>query len=348
MISSLLLERSQCLFCSDIIYKFEEYSCVIEEADSFANGKQKFIVMDSMKHKMILVANPNVKSSLYEISILENLKNIKGVIQILQKIIEKNYTYYIVNYSKFISLNVILDKSSSLKSLNEIISFFKSLVILIRSINKKGITYGGIAMSNIMVNQNLQPLLIDFSNSRKNGIKTEITGDIMLCSPENIDNLIKKVPIIPEVDTDVYWLGLVLYYLKNKHLPLKRNLVSKQNYLNRYIQFCANENSDYIELIKMCLIKKSLRSTISDLYEQLLKYNLFKKNHNLKTKVRYKINDGNLLYFETKKDQERLAILFIGILVFIVFSIGLMALKCSKSLRRKRERKDSIDYEIEL
>src|SRR5262249_55582096 len=129
---------------------------------------------------------------------------------------------------------VLLSKLMSegkLKSIGEIVMIVGKIARGLQKAHEIGIIHRDLKPDNIMVDLDGEPIVLDFGLARRVDADDQVTaagviiGTPSFMSPEQVDGDQSKIGPA----TDIYSLGIVLYYLLTGQLPFKGSFTSILN-----------------------------------------------------------------------------------------------------------------------
>jgi serine/threonine protein kinase len=247
----------------------EPYTCVDDLPIGVgAQGKTFLVQKDNIKYILKVQSQSTLSNN--EVRILKLLKNKEYVVQ-LHKVKKKNSKLYtIITYGSKGTLDSFLNKSKYLSNMENVIIFMKKLMIGLKNLHQKGYVHADLKPENIVVDENYNPLLIDFDMSVPIRKKAMPRGTLSFMAPEVMQafSYQKEVLFTPEVD--LYSVGLI-FYLITKRRPAV--ILPKLNYnvlLKEKIEFDAGDAKHFYDFIFDTVKTKSSRI---DFYSALYKLN---------------------------------------------------------------------------
>ena len=173
------------------------------------------------------------------------------------------------------------DVNGKILSVNTILKISKCILESLKFMHKIDIVHGDVKVTNILMDDDRNGILCDFSNTYKRGTKLDEIGTIYFRSPENCSPYIGKDDFIIEPSADIWAFGVCFVSMFNQgkvprifrhNCPVTLyNLISNQvevydeleSVFNVYVY---NENYEYLlELCKMFLrVKPELRVSADD------------------------------------------------------------------------------------
>lgn len=185
-----------------------------------------------------------------EIDIMKCLQH-SNIIQLFQVIETRYKTYLVMEYASRGSLRKHLSKYGRLDE-EEACSIFRELSLAVHYLHSQNIAHRDIKAENILLDREGHVKLIDFGLSKRlaAGEKCKgFCGTVQYCAPEVLAKNGYDV-----LKTDVWSLGIVLYYLVVGHLPFTETVLSELKYEILY---------------KSCWIPYQLSPELQDLMKKL-------------------------------------------------------------------------------
>ncbi|XP_052037669.1 sperm motility kinase X-like [Apodemus sylvaticus] len=186
-----------------------------------------------------------------EIDIMKCLHH-SNIIQLFQVIEARYKTYLVMEYASRGSLRKHISKCGRLDE-EEARSIFRELSLAVHYIHSQNIAHRDIKAENILLDREGHVKLIDFGLSKRlaAGEKCKgFCGTVQYCAPEVLDQ--KEYNVLA---TDIWSMGIVLYYLVVGHLPFTETVLSELKYEILY---------------RSCWIPYRLSPEIQDLLKRLM------------------------------------------------------------------------------
>ncbi|XP_052037668.1 sperm motility kinase X-like [Apodemus sylvaticus] len=161
-----------------------------------------------------------------EIDIMKRLHH-SNIIQLFQVIEARYKTYLVMEYASRGSLRKHISKCGRLDE-EEARSIFRELSLAVHYIHSQNIAHRDIKAENILLDREGHVKLIDFGLSKRlaAGEKCKgFCGTVQYCAPEVLDK--KEYNVLA---TDIWSMGIVLYYLVVGHLPFTETVLSELKY----------------------------------------------------------------------------------------------------------------------
>lgn len=158
-----------------------------------------------------------------EYTLMKNADNVSFVCKAHSIHCEDNYAYIVLDYFESTSLSDLLDESTTLQE-GDYLQIIESILEAFSLIHANKLIHGDIHTSNILVNEDKCIKIIDFglslmTESDKNEVPV-FGGVNFYMPPERINiSSYKKFSKEPDLYSDVYQIGLVLYSILYNSLP---------------------------------------------------------------------------------------------------------------------------------
>ncbi|MDJ0652609.1 MAG: protein kinase [Xanthomonadales bacterium] len=148
---------------------------------------------------------------------------------------------------------------------DQALAIIDPLIQALKEIHYAGLTHGDIKASNIMIQPDGQPVLMDFGAGGKSGASAAVSGSPMVMAPELFDGQ----PLTPA--SDVYSLGVLVYLMLTGRYPVEADS------LDQLIQQLGESRPDYSpiprrfrSLVERCLAQQAAdRPAAADLAQEL-------------------------------------------------------------------------------
>ncbi|MDD3603443.1 MAG: AAA domain-containing protein [Sulfurovum sp.] len=215
--------------------------------------KHNVYLVKNLKHEYLIIKkfpkNVNEYTSIYlhEIETLKKLQH-PNIIKI-EKIEEDSNSHYV--FFKYIDGYTFENKFNSLASSQSHCSFFKSLIKIVETIDyihAHNYTHGDIKPSNILIDHNGEPYILDFGTATIENSITKTQQDLSLwyASPEQKNNR--------EIDntTDLYSLGISILEVltKEKFDLFKSNQISVDQLIDDVTLFDDGINEELKNILR--------------------------------------------------------------------------------------------------
>jgi serine/threonine protein kinase len=149
----------------------------------------------------------------HEVEKLAFLSADRYVVQLLDVGWESEPPYYVMEYVEHGSLEERLRQSGPMK-VADAVRLFRELAIGLNHAHGKGVLHCDLKPANILLDQDGQPRLADFGQSRLSHDQTPALGTLFYMAPEQAD-----LTAVPDARWDVYALGAILYAMLTGNPP---------------------------------------------------------------------------------------------------------------------------------
>ena len=127
------------------------------------------------------------------------------VVQLLDVGWDAEPPYYVMEYLEHGSLEDLLRREGRLQ-VDQAVRLFRDVAVGLLHAHGKGVLHCDLKPANVLLDQDSQPRLADFGQSRLSHEQTPALGTLFFMAPEQADP-----KAIPDVRWDVYALGALLY-----------------------------------------------------------------------------------------------------------------------------------------
>jgi hypothetical protein len=147
-----------------------------------------------------------------EVEKLRYLFSDRYVVQLFEVGWESDPPYYVMEYMENGSLEELL--RSGQIPLEDAVAFFREIAVALVHAHNKGILHCDLKPGNILLDQDRQPRLADFGQSRLTNEMSPALGTLFYMAPEQADLI-----ATPDARWDVYALGAVMYRMLTGQPP---------------------------------------------------------------------------------------------------------------------------------
>lgn len=127
------------------------------------------------------------------------------VVQLLDVGWQSDPPYYVMEYIENGSLEQMIQRNEG-RTVEQTVALFREIVVGLNHAHAKGILHCDLKPANVLLDQDAQPRLADFGQSRLTHEQTPSLGTLFYMAPEQAD-----LKAIPDARWDVYALGAILY-----------------------------------------------------------------------------------------------------------------------------------------
>jgi serine/threonine protein kinase len=200
------------LLCDDAIKFFPGYKCI---DDSFGTGASALVYKIKKDDKEYLLKIQQNKGKRIEdnkeVFYLKKLKNVKGVIKLIDYEFDGSYIYEVLQLGEKGNLKHFLQKSEYFKNNMNLVIFLLSFCKTLKEVHEKGIVHADIKPLNIVIDSDFNPLLIDFDIAVNMDSKEQVRGTPYYMDPNLVINW-DHFRLFNDKN-DVYSLGSTLFYI---------------------------------------------------------------------------------------------------------------------------------------
>jgi serine/threonine protein kinase len=260
-----------------------------EEIGSGANGTTYLIKKKDKKY--ILKVQFDQDTSRKELEILEELKGMQYITQLVEHTTEEGYLFMVITFGSRGTVLSLIDESDYFQRHQNLMKFMRQLLIGYKELHNLGKIHGDIKYNNIVVTQDYEPMIIDFDLTRVINTKNYASGTFFFMSPEIIRAYQTSSKVEYSEEVDVYALGVLLYTMVTKEHPydLESDLYSEM--MTADIQFKAGQRESFYKLVFSSVKPESSRISFKD-FAELVEHEFVKPSPVLlQTDMSYKMVD---------------------------------------------------------
>lgn len=129
------------------------------------------------------------------------------VVQVLDVGWQSDPPYYVMEYIENGSLEQFAQRDES-QTIDQLVQLFREIATGLNHSHAKGILHCDLKPGNVLLDQDDQPRLADFGQSRLTHEQTPSLGTLFYMAPEQAN-----LQAVPDASWDVYALGAIFYYL---------------------------------------------------------------------------------------------------------------------------------------
>lgn len=276
--------------CSTYISKMPGFSCLKEDKIGEGSNGITFLVT---KNKKSFVFKIQTISKLAEAEI-KALKAFKGrpfLTQLVQSSQDDENIYSVITLGKQGTLAQMLTKSNYFKKYGNVLKFFHQLVIGVKEIRRAGFVHADLKASNVAVNENFEPMIIDFDMSVPVGSETFARGTISYMAPEVVYSFEKNEDMRFTSAVDVFSLGVILFKMVHLRFPYNLFEISYPDVLTQRITFRPEDHESFFKLVSACVKPESSRVSLDQLMQMAERAYVKPNPATLGKKVTYMLKD---------------------------------------------------------
>ncbi|QDS96580.1 Serine/threonine-protein kinase PknB [Roseimaritima multifibrata] len=158
----------------------------------------------------------------HEVKNLVQLSADRHVVQVLEVGWEGDPPYYVMEYLGSGSLEDLLQSQGRL-SVRRSVDIFRRICVGLNHSHGKGVLHCDLKPANILLDQDHEPRLADFGQSRMSNDQKPALGTLFYMAPEQAD-----LEAVPDARWDVYGLGAILYRMLTGNAPHRSNSLLKE------------------------------------------------------------------------------------------------------------------------
>jgi len=148
-----------------------------------------------------------------EVKNLVQLSADRSVVQVLDVGWDADPPYYVMEYLPSGSLEELLQTRGRM-SVPDAVEMFRKICVGLNHCHGKGILHCDLKPANILLDEDLDPRLADFGQSRMSSDQTPSLGTLFYMAPEQA-----MLDATPDATWDVYALGVILYRMLTGKVP---------------------------------------------------------------------------------------------------------------------------------
>ncbi len=148
-----------------------------------------------------------------EVKNLVQLSADRSVVQVLDVGWDAEPPYYVMEYLPRGSLEDLLVSRGRL-SIDETVQMFRKLCVGLNHCHGKGVLHCDLKPANVLLDDDFDPRLADFGQSRMSSDQSPSLGTLFYMAPEQAN-----IDAVPDARWDVYALGVILYRMLTGKVP---------------------------------------------------------------------------------------------------------------------------------
>ena len=319
--------------CVEVIQIFKDYECIDKNSAGSGASAITFLVQKDNKKYIFKMQDGNGRKLIdnRETYYLLKLRDIKGIVKLIEFKADHDYIYSIIELGEQGNLKYFLQESDYLKKNTNLIFFMLSLCKTIKAIHDKGVIHTDIKPFNIVVNASNQPILIDFDLAVDINTEHSGRGTPKYMSP----NVLYDWDYLSLFDekNDVYSLGVTLYFILFGKTPFRGpDLLRLQEAItNGVIDIPVGTPLVFAKILEGSLQKDNDERFTMAIIISLLERAIQDNNVNVLITEFQIIKNKNFILTKRKKkkiDWERALLMFcivgllLGFTVFILFYVN--------------------------
>jgi serine/threonine protein kinase len=306
--------------CESEVRKFHDYTCV--QTDPIGMGSRGTIYLvnkDGLNY--ILKVQETSSSSKKELENLQLMKDASYVVQLIEHLSTWDKLFMILSYGSKGNMAEFIDNEDYFNDIDNVFSFFRKLVEGLETIHERGLVHADMKLENVVVDDENNPVIIDFDNSQPINTKGDPRGTIDYMSPEMVREF--ELRGSPEFHTemDYYAIGVMLYGVVKKRLPTNCRFIEYYELMTAKIAFKAQDLKYFFDLA-FGLIQPLSNRINYDKVSYILEQTALNPNEDeVGKKVVYTLSD--YANEDEKPKSPNKFLLYVLLLVAIAFVIGI-------------------------
>jgi serine/threonine protein kinase len=226
-----------------------------------------------------------------EVKILNKLKNTPYVTNLLESKNTEQYILNIVDNKGNVSLEDFKTNTEFFKHSHNFFTFFRKLFEGLSNIHKKGIVHADFKPFNILIDENHDPLIIDFEYAVQNNSIALPRGTFNYMSPEIFRHFGRGSFTTFETCNDLFSFGIIMFEVYTQRLPFRIYNRNYKEMMTKTVHFYKSDNWEIFKIAAGLIRPKSSRISEKKVTE-LLEKNWLKTSHEkLEHDVSYKLAD---------------------------------------------------------
>jgi serine/threonine protein kinase len=262
---------TNCFDCFKYIQLFPEYIC--EKSESIGKGSNgSAFIVSKQNQKFILKVQPTTEKSEKELQVLTRLKGVSGIVQLYEHVVLNNTTLLIIEYGANGTLLNQIMHNKFRNNYEDSVAVIRKLVVAVREMHKRGIVHADLKPDNIVMDEDNNPIIIDFDLAVNLGDSMNGRGSMSYMAPEIVKAYGKGSKLVYDQKIDIYSIGVIFYALIKNQFPIKLKALNYNEMLGKVVSFKESDQNILYEISKKTICLKSERVTDDELYEMLIDY----------------------------------------------------------------------------
>ena len=257
-------------FCDEFISNFPDYSCAKNKNIGMGSNGSAFLIKDKSGKKFILKRQKTSNKSKAEIETLLSLVDRPYIISLKDYKETATTTLMIITYgSNGNLLDFSLNNQDKFDDPAFVVPFFAKILQGLMEINDAGFVHSDMKLENVVVDENLDPIIIDFDLAIPLDSVGSGRGTKSYMAPEVMFNFAKGLKMKYTGEEDIYSFGVMLYMAVFHKRPIKLQDPNFSKMIKSDISFPASTNLQIYKIISDCLKVKTVRISAQELAREL-------------------------------------------------------------------------------
>ena len=307
--------------CQTKVRKFEGYVCVHNDPIGMGSRGTIYLVSDGDKQYILKVQDKSYTSK----KELENLTIMQGasyVVQLKEHVSTWDQLYMILSYGSQGTVEDVMNHTDYFEDIDNTFSFFRKVAQALSTIHQRGLVHADLKGDNVVVDENNDPLIIDFDSSMLIGEQATARGTIDFMSPEMVRGFEERVPVVYNPEMDLYSLGALFYAVVKHTLPTHLLDFSYLEIMTAPIKFKKGDNQIFFDIAFGLLQPVSKRLSLQKVSDMLENAAFQTDSSVIPNNVVYKLTDyANEDEQPSYPNQLLLYVLLTLCILFVIFVI---------------------------
>lgn len=255
--------------CESYIELMEEYECLKKDSIGSGASGEVFLVSKDGETYIMKIQKNNQKAK-RELKYLDALKPAPYVVTMFDYWIDASILITILEFGKKGTLlKLIQNHDPYFKDFDNSLIFFKKLFLGIQSIHQENIIHADLKLENIVVDENYDPLIIDFDLAVDKNEFMSVRGTKSYMAPEIIQSKALRNKIMYNEKVDLYSLGVIFYTMFKSKMPLRYSPFDYEDMISKEIQFDEDDPFIFYKIVKHLVTIPTKRFSDEELAEEL-------------------------------------------------------------------------------
>lgn len=239
--------------CSSYIGIVSGFSCVRDYHIAKGEESSVFLVTDKDQKTFIMKVQTKGRRSRLESQMFDKLEGKSYVAQRVAEGTLSDLHVIVMEYGERSTLEVVLQSTDHFSQVFNMFAFFTKLIEGIKAIHETGYVHAGISLRTVVVTQDYEPMIINFTRMTAIGTKDEPKGFEQFQSPEIIHAISLKNEVEYTKSVDIFAAGVILYYMHLNVFPFENYGAHYHSFINTQIKFPEGSSSCFQNVIHRLL-----------------------------------------------------------------------------------------------